>query len=83
MSLTRCFGSLTRQRSSSRRIGAGVAAGSADQSGSRSRIFAIESDIVSPANATRPVNISYSTQPKAQMSVRLSTASPRACSGLM
>ena len=30
---------------------AGVAAGSADQSGSRSRIFAIVSDAVSPANA--------------------------------
>ena len=37
---------------------AGVAAGSADQSGSRSRIFAIVSETVSPANATRPVSIS-------------------------
>ena len=34
-------------------------------------------------NAGRPVSISYSTQPNAQMSVRLSTAFPRACSGLM
>ena len=33
--------------------------------------------------AIRPVSISYSTQPNAQMSVRLSTACPRACSGLM
>ena len=33
-------------------------AGSADQSGSRSRILAIESETVSPANATRPVSIS-------------------------
>ena len=36
----------------------GVAAGSADQSGSRSRIVAIVSETVSPANATRPVSIS-------------------------
>ena len=58
ISLRRCFGSFARQRSRSRRIGAGVAAGNADQSGSRSRIFAIESDIVSPANVTRPASIS-------------------------
>ena len=38
---------------------------------------------VSPAKATRPVSISKSTHPNAQMSVRLSTARPRACSGLM
>ena len=61
----------------------GVAAGSARQSGSRSRIAATVSDTVSPANARRPVNISYSTHPNAQMSVRLSTGWPRACSGLM
>ncbi len=36
-----------------------------------------------PRNAVRPVSISYSTQPNAQMSVRLSTVCPRACSGLM
>ena len=35
----------------------GVVAGSADHSGSRSRILAIESETVSPANVTRPVNI--------------------------
>ena len=63
---------------------AGVAAGSAAQSGSRSRIAASDvGDSSSPANAGRPVSISYSTQPNAQMSVRLSTAWPRACSGLM
>ena len=50
MSRRRCFGSLVRQRSRSRRIAAGVSAGSADQSGSRSRIFAIESEVVSPPN---------------------------------
>ena len=31
----------------------------------------------------RPDSISKSTHPNAQMSVRLSTACPRACSGLM
>ena len=62
---------------------AGVCAGRALQSGSRSRIAAIVSETVSPRNAGRPVSISYSTQPNAQMSVRLSTAFPRACSGLM
>ena len=41
------------------------------------------SEMVSPANAVRPVSISYRTQPNAQMSVRLSTVWPRACSGLI
>ena len=36
-----------------------------------------------PRNARRPVSISYSTQPNAQMSVRRSTGWPRVCSGLM
>jgi len=58
ISLRRFFGSLVKQRTSSRRMDGGVEAGNANQSGSRSRIFAIESETVSPANATRPVNIS-------------------------
>ena len=62
---------------------AGVGAGRTLQSGSCSRIAAIVSEAVSPGNAGRAVNISYNTQPNAQMSVRLSTALPRACSGLM
>ena len=41
------------------------------------------SEIVSPSNALRPESISYSTAPKAQTSVRRSTALPRACSGDM
>ena len=57
--------------------------GSARQSGSRSRTAASVSTSVSPANARRPVSISNSTHPNAQMSVRLSTGLPRACSGLM
>ena len=58
MSRSRFFGSLARQRRNRRRIGSGVASGSADQSGSRSRTLAMESDAVSPAKATRPVSIS-------------------------
>ena len=45
-------------------------------------IAAIVSEMVSRAKAARHVSISYSTQPKAQISVRLSTARPRACLGL-
>ena len=41
------------------------------------------SDTVSPGNALRPVSISNRTEPNAQISVRLSTVFPRACSGLM
>ena len=35
----------------------------------------------SPSKARRPVSISYSTQPNAQMSLRLSASRPFACSG--
>ncbi len=49
---------------------------SAFQSGSRSMTCARISETSSPANARRPVSISKSTQPKAQMSARLSTARP-------
>jgi hypothetical protein len=38
---------------------------------------------VSRANGRRPVIISHSTTPNAQMSDRLSTGRPQACSGLM
>ena len=62
---------------------AGVSAGSACQSGSCFNTAAKVSEGVSPANDVWPVSISYNTQPKAQMSVRLSTACPRDCSGLM
>ena len=41
------------------------------------------SETVSPENGRRPQSISKSTHPNAQMSVRLSTGRPRACSGLM
>ena len=58
MSRSRCSGSFSTHRTISERTRVGTAAGSADQSGSVSRIFAIESEAVSPANAACPVNIS-------------------------
>ena len=62
----------------------GVSAGSADQSGSRSRMRAkVSDDRVARRTRGGPASISNSTHPNAQMSVRLSTACPRACSGLM
>ena len=51
--------------------------------GCRSSTAAIVSDGVSPRNTGVPVSNSKRMQPNAQMSVRLSTACPRACSGLM
>ena len=41
------------------------------------------SEAVSPSNVLCPVSISYSTQPNAHRSERLSDVRPRACSGLM
>ena len=57
--------------------------GHALQSGSRVKTAAEMSEIVSPVNTRLPESISESTQPKAQMSERLSTFFPRHCSGLM
>jgi serine/threonine protein kinase len=62
---------------------AGVDPGSRLHSGSRSRMAASASLTVWPANARRPVSSSNRTQPNAQMSARVSTGMPRACSGLM
>ena len=76
MSRRRRFGSFSRQRCNNRRIVDGVVPGSADQSGSRSRMAAIVSATVSPANAAWPVSIAHTTQPNAQMSVRLSARLP-------
>ena len=58
-------------------------AGRAFHSGSLVRTAASVSETVSPWNSRCPVSISYSTTPKAQMSARLSTGLPRACSGAM
>ena len=83
MSFNRRWTSFSRQRRRRRWTIGGVVAGNAVQSGSLSRTAVIVSDTVAPFAARRPVSISYSTQPNDQMSVRLSSGSPRACSGLM
>ena len=80
---SRRFGSFSRHRRSSRRSPKGAGAGNASQWGSFIMTDASVMELSSPAKARRPVSISYSTHPNAQMSVRLSTACPRACSGLM
>jgi len=83
ISCTRRRGSFRRQRSRRRRRSRGVEGGSRRQSTSSRRIDARTSETLRPSKGRRPVSISYSTQPKAQTSVRLSTSSPRTCSGLM
>ena len=79
----RALRSFSRHRWMSVTICAGTSAGSADQFGVVFMTAAIISVASSPSNARAPVSISYSTAPKAQTSVRLSTARPRACSGDM
>ena len=83
MSAGRRPGSFSRQRRRSSRILAGVFGGRAFQSGSCSTTSATVSSTDSASNARLPVSNSYSRQPNAQTSVRLSIVSPRACSGLM
>ena len=61
----------------------GVFAGSVVQSGSLPDDDAERVGTSSPSNARWPSSISNSTTPNAQMSARLSTVFPRACSGLM
>jgi len=56
-----------------------VAGGSTLQSGRRSIMRARTAVVSSPSNGRVPVNISNSTQPKAQVFVRLSAARPFAC----
>ena len=83
MSRSRFFRSRSRQRRRRRRTLGGVSEGKAVQSGSCRSTEASTSDTVSPSKQRLPVSISYSTAPNAQMSVRLSTGLPRACSGDM
>ncbi len=75
--------SFCKQRRSKSRIFVGVETGSVFHSGSSFSTAARISVVISPRNACLPVSSSYTRQPNAQMSVRLSTALPRACSGLM
>ena len=60
-----------------------TAAGTRERSGAFVTTAASVSTTVSPANSGLPVTISYSTTPNAQMSARLSTLRPLACSGAM
>ena len=77
MSLARRVASFVKQRRSTSTTRAGVVDGSDVQSGSRSRIGRNACPRPSaPRMRRRPVSISYSTQPNAQMSVRLSTGLP-------
>jgi hypothetical protein len=81
--LNRRLGSFSRQRRSSRVSGGERSDGSACHFGSSFRTFASVIEMSSPSNARRPVSISYSIAPNAQMSARRSTVRPRACSGDM
>ena len=83
MSATRLRRSFSRQRRISARIDPGTRAGNALQSGSLLSTATITSVTSSPSNGRFPVSISNSTQPKAQMSLRLSAGLPFACSGDM
>ena len=83
MSAIRLRRSLTRHLCSSVRTGCGTSDGSASQFGSRRTTAPSTSVMSSPSKARRPVSISYSTQPNAQMSLRLSASRPFACSGDM
>jgi hypothetical protein len=79
ISRSRRFGSFSRHFRSRRCTFTGTPL----QSGSFLTTAASTSVVVSPLKARRPMSISYSTQPNAQMSARLSTGLPRACSGLI
>ena len=80
---SRCFESRSRQRRSRWRIPLGVSAGSRDQSMLSRTTAAMTSVTFSPWKSARPVTISKRTTPNDQMSARLSTGLPRACSGAM
>ena len=82
-SVSRSSTSFCKHRSSNLRMAGGVSLGIAFQFGSRSKMFTNVSDRLSPPYARSPVSISKIMHPNAQISVRLSTTRPRACSGLM
>ena len=83
MSAIRFRRSFSRQRFTIVRTGRGRSSGSASQSGSLLSTLANVSLTFGSLNARLPVSISKITHPNAQMSARLSTGWPRACSGLM
>ena len=83
MSCKRRVRSFVRHRASRRRIDGGVPGGNAAQSGSVASTWAMVSLASPDANGRWPASISNRTTPKAQMSARLSTRFPFACSGAM
>ena len=83
MSAIRRLRSFSRHRWISVRIATGISGGNAVQTGSLLSTEASVSLTSSPSNARRPVSISYSTQPNAHTSDRLSASRPLACSGDM
>jgi hypothetical protein len=83
MSRSRRAGSRSRQRFNSAVRAAGVSAGSASQETSWRTTAASMSVTVSPVKRRWPVSSSWTRTPNDQMSARLSTDRPRACSGLM
>ena len=83
MACSRIFTSRSRQRFNKCLIETGVAEGSFPKSISPLITSANISEAVPPVKSCCPVNISNSTTPNDQMSARLSTGLPGACSGLI
>ena len=83
MSRSRFFALRSRQRRSSARIVAGVSRGNWSKSIGLANTPASVCETVSPSNRRWPVSNSNNTTPNDQMSARLSTALPLACSGLI
>ena len=82
--LNRSAGVLARQRSNAAVTHPGTEGRIAvTLGGAAERCWCTRLSTVGPVNGGCPASISYKTQPKAQMSVRLSTGFPRACSGLI
>ena len=79
----RRFGSFSRHHRSNAWNCGGSDAGRARQSGVFFNTDASVSEIVGSSNSLRPVIISNSTTPNAQMSARRSATYPRTCSGAM
>ena len=82
MSASRRPRSFSRHRLSNVRSAGGVLSGKAFHSGSPRMTAPNVSATATPGNARLAVSISYNRQPNAQMSLRPSTLSPMACSGL-
>ena len=83
MSASRRATSFSRQAATRSRRAAGVPAGNASSAGASATIAASLSTTDVAGKGFEPVSISKRMHPKAQTSVRASSARPRVCSGLM